>query len=151
MSRNLRSRGNTIDLSDDTHTVGDATATRAVQMSVEDYAAFQAFQTHRRQALLSFEIQGTARRFTPSLKTKDPISYKGDTPEELNDFLYECERQFDIKGFQKEENREDVTSADLASYKEETMKKFSNKGDLWTHFKTLLREFESSQKLIYAR
>ena len=68
-------------------------------MSAEDYAAFQAFQTHRRQASLSFETLGSAKRSTLSLKTKDPVSYKGDSSEELNDFLYECERQFNIKGF----------------------------------------------------
>ena len=132
-------------------------------MSAEDYAAFQTFQTHRRQASLSFETQGSAKRPIFGLKTKDPISYKGNTSEELNDFLYECERQFDTKGFQKEESREGVTSADLATYKEETMKKvgyatgfledraktgwkswliqFPNGADSWAHFKTLLREF----------
>ena len=61
------------------------------------------------------KYKGSAKRSTLSLNTKDPVSYKGDTPEELNDFLYECERQFDAKGFQKEENREGVTSADLPS------------------------------------
>ena len=96
------------------------TTMRVVQMSAEDYAAFLTFQTHRRQASLSFETQGSVKRPTFSLKTKDPISYKGNTPEELNDFLYECERQFDAT---KKENREGVTSADLAAYKEETMKK----------------------------
>lgn len=39
----------------------------------------------------------------------------------MHDFLYESERQSDVKDFQKEENREGVTSADLAS--EETRKK----------------------------
>ena len=61
-------------------------------MSAEDYAAFQAFQTHPRQASLSFETQESAKRPTLSLKTKDSIPYKGDTPEELDEFLYDCER-----------------------------------------------------------
>ena len=87
MSHNLRSRGNTTDPSDDTLGENATADTRAVQMSAEDYAAFQAFQTHRRQASLSFETQGATKRSTPSLKTKDPIPYKGDTPEESNDFL----------------------------------------------------------------
>ena len=78
---------------------------------------------------MSFETQWAAKRPTPSLKTKDPKLYKGDTPEELDDFLYECERQFDVKGFQKEENREGVTLADSTAYEEETMKKFSNEAD----------------------
>ena len=95
------------------------------------------------------------------MDTKDPKLYKGDTPEELDDFLYKCERQFDAKGFQKEENCEGVTSADPIAYKEETMKQFSNEANSWTHFKTLLRELperdkeeayaESSQKLTNAR
>ena len=96
MSRNLRSRGITTDPIDDTHTI-----TRAVQMSAEDYAEFQAFQTHRQQASLSFKIQGPAKHSTPILKTEDTISYKGEISKELNNFLYECERQFDVKGFRR--------------------------------------------------
>ena len=110
---------------------------------------------------MSFETQRAAKRPTPSLGTKDPKLYNGDTAEELDDFLYECERQFDAKGFQKEDNREGVPSADPTAYNEETMKKISNEADSWTHFKTLLREFpegdkeeayaESSQKLKNAK
>ena len=48
MSRNLRIRDNTTDLSNDTLGENATADTRAVQMSAEDYAAFQAFQTHRR-------------------------------------------------------------------------------------------------------
>ncbi len=83
-----------------------------MQVDAEEYAAFQAYRARRRQASLSFETQGTAKRLTPSLKTKDPKPYKGETPEELDDFLYECERQFDAKGFTTEEDREGETPAD---------------------------------------
>ena len=43
---------------------------------------------------------------------KDSISYKRDTSKKLNNFLYEYKRQFNIKDFQKKENRENITSTD---------------------------------------
>lgn len=61
--------------SDDTLEENATADTRAVQMSVEDYTAFQAFQTHRRQASLSFETQGAAKRPISSLKMKDPVRF----------------------------------------------------------------------------
>ena len=145
---------------------GEAGAS-TIQVDAEEYAAFQAYQTHRRQASLSFETQGTAKRSTPSLKTKDPKPYKGDTPEELDDFLYECERQFDAKGFEQEDP-EGETPAGQVYQMEETKKKvayatgflenraktdwkswllqFPGGADSWTHFKTLLREFLEGDK-----
>ncbi len=142
--------------------------TRTMQVDAEEYAAFQAYRARRRQASLSFETQGTAKRLTPSLKTKDPKPYKGETPEELDDFLYECERQFDAKGFTTEEDREGETPADRVHQKEDTKKKvayatgfleeraktdwkswllqFPLGADSWTHFKTLLREFLEGDK-----
>lgn len=171
MSHGLRSRGGTAPTggSNLNDTSPDNLAGPSmVQVNRDDYAAFQAYQAHRRQASLSFETQGVPKRSALSLKTKDPNPYKGDTPEELDDFLYECERQFDAKGFPRERTTDDEDAPAQALNKEETMKKvayatgfiegraktdwkswllqFPDGADSWTHFKTLLQEFLEGDK-----
>lgn len=180
----LRPRGNTAPSNSD-NTLGgndesslgergvtsEGSGPTAVQLSAEEYTDFQAFravQAHRRRASLTFETQGPPKRSTLGLKTKDPNPYKGDSPEELDDFMYECERQFDAKGFPTEEDREDITPAEQAIYRQETRGKvayatgfledraktdwkswliqFPKGADSWTHFKTLLREFLEGDK-----
>ena len=126
MAHNLRSRGNTAALSDNTlgENSGSNTGdTRAIQLSTQEYQEFRAFQSHRRQALLSFETQGQAKRHIPSLKTKDPKPYTGKSPEELEDYFYEYERHFNSKRFQKELDGQDLTPAERIIQEDETIQK----------------------------
>ena len=64
-----------------------------------------------------------SKRQTSNLKAKDPASYKGVSPAELNEFIYECERQFAFRGFQSEEIQKGVTSMSQSQLREETIKK----------------------------
>ncbi len=143
---------------------------RAYQAHAEEFAAYQANQAlpRRRQASLSYETQGMPKRQTPNLKAKDPAPYKGVSPAELDEFIYECERQFASRGFQSEEIQEGVTPMSQSQLREETIKKVAyatgflestprtdwrswllqNPGGAtsWTHFKTLLSEFLEGDK-----
>ena len=63
------------------------------------------------------------KRQTPNLKAKDPALYKGVSPAELDEFIYECERQFASRGFQSEEIQEGITLMSQSQLREETIKK----------------------------
>ena len=53
---------------------------------------------NRLHSRLSFKTQGPTKGSAPSLKTKDPKPYEGDTLEELDDFLYAPWRFLRIPG-----------------------------------------------------
>ena len=98
---------------------------RAYQAHAEEFTAYQANQAlpRRRQASLSYETQRMSKRQTSNLKAKDPAPYKGVSPAELNEFIYECERQFASRGFQSEEIQEGVTLISQSQLRKKTIKK----------------------------
>ena len=64
-----------------------------------------------------------SKRQISNLKAKDSALYKGVSPAELNEFIYECERQFAFRGFQSEEIQKGVTSMSQSQLRKETIKK----------------------------
>ena len=98
---------------------------RTYQAYAKEFAAYQANQalSRRRQASLSYETQRMSKRQTSNLKAKDLALYKGVSSAKLNEFIYECERQFAFRGFQSEEIQKDVTLMSQSQLREKTIKK----------------------------